>query len=188
MKRLLYALAISLVAVSCTKSSPNVIQPVSYSINEAFDSMRLSVDTLYHMVFNRQNVLDSNYCIRFLSATSFIEYHTHTDTNHVLHLLDSLSYTDNKTASVYQQADPSNYVSTIGYVYTNYFPITDTIAKDTIGHNPFFVPAFPFHNYLLADTLHLYMGTMTQFYSPVGTFKSASADSPQVTVTFFQQY
>lgn len=190
MKRLLYVLAISLVVFSCNKpvTTTSVIQPVEYTLNEAFDSMNLSIDTLYHLVFNRQNVLDSHYCMRFLSPTSFIEYHTFTDTNGILYLLDSLAYGDSMTYSQYQQPDPANYVSTIGYVYTNYFPSKDTIAEDSIGHNPVYFPAFPFHNYLTKDTLQLYIGTLVKFYAATGTFKHVAADSPNVTVTFYKQY
>ncbi len=186
MKQLLYTLAISLVVISCSKSAPSAIDPVSISGTAAFDSMSLSPNTVYHMVFNRNNMLDSNYCIRFNSATSFTEYHSSTDTNGVLHLLDSLTYADTKSNSIYQQADPLVYVSTIGYVYTNYYPINDTIAEDSIGHNPNYVPAFPFHNYLNKDTLHLYMGTALRYYTPVGTFKHAVTDSPDVVVTFYR--
>ncbi len=176
MKQLLYIAAICLILASCDKKAPAPILALPTTIAAAFDSMNISTDTFYHVVMKRNNVSDSSAVIRFLSSSKFTEYFTTTDTNGI-HYWDSLTYVAGSTYSEYQAPDPANYAHTIGYIFTDYYPIGGSSAKQD---------TFNFHNYLVHDTLHLSIGIPPTYYLPTGAFKGPQPDSPKVIVTFYK--
>ncbi|MBC7555090.1 MAG: hypothetical protein H7257_14070, partial [Taibaiella sp.] len=76
--------------------------------------------------------------------------------------------------SEYQNPNPTDYKTTVGYLFTKYYPTGNGLNT------------FPFHNYFAADTFILRIGAPTRFYSPTGAFRSARADSPKISVAIYQ--
>ncbi|MBC7555320.1 MAG: hypothetical protein H7257_15220, partial [Taibaiella sp.] len=143
MKKILSVIAMSLALYSCEKKSPEVILPeTGIGAQRVFDSTRLVKNGFYHVAVTRQGITDSTICIRFVDATHFTEYKTFADSNGLV-LLDSVSFAAANSYSEYQNPNPTDYKTTVGYLFTKYYPTGNGLNT------------FPFHNYFAADTFIL---------------------------------
>ncbi len=159
MKPLLYLLAICLILVSCEKKAASPKVPLAISLEAAYDSMRLSPDTLYHLAIDSAGYIDSSVCMRFHSSKHFTEYLTYTDTLG-LHFLDSITFDADNTYAEYNEPDPSFYKTTVGYVYINYYAIGGSAPGN-----------FLFRTRFATDTFQLRVGTPTRYYQAKGALK-----------------
>lgn len=173
MKQLLSVLGLAMVLVSCEKKMPTVEPASSVSLDNAYNNMRLTTNGFYHLSINRQGIMDSSVCIRFVNSKSFTEYKTYTDTNG-LHLLDSTPVTAVNYYAEYLAAQPSDYNTTVGYYKIKYFPVGGTVS------------GFAIHDYLVADTMLLGIGVPTANSQAYINFLGARADSPKVRITIYQ--
>ena len=159
----------AVIMYSCSKRETPSYPPVSLSVSNALDSMHIQYGVRYHVILERLYQLDSSRTLRFNIDNSVTEYHQYTDVfgDHV----DSVDYGLDKYHSEYHQPNPSDYATTIGYVFLNYHPVAFTIN------------GFPIHDLIAADSMIFRIGANTRYYAPRATFHGPRLDSPQVHMT-----
>lgn len=171
MKRILIILSALVMLYSCQKKERILYPPITLTAGSAIDSMHIEYGQIYHMVLEDDSELDSSRSLRFNYYDSVTEYYQYSDVfgDHV----DSVSYgLRNGTRAAYHQPNPSDYNTTIGFVYLNYYP------------SNFTANGFAIHDLHSTDSMVFTIGANTKHYAPTAYFRSATAGSTITKMRF----